>query len=165
MILYTCTAPQGLPGYLRQGGGRGGRGRTHGRGGFPGEAQHHHPPHHSPHHIHSRVPHHALHHVLLLIPIHLIHHVLCHVLHHVHHHHHVVHQAIQAQREFLRISSLATKPSDGDLNVSFKIRDAKILTNHLQTILKPTAEIIGKIQEFREKGRRCDLFNHLSAIR
>ena len=55
----------------------------------------------------------------------------------------------QAQREFLRISSLSTKPSDGDM----------------ATILKPLADLIGEIQEFREKGRRSDLFNHLSAVR
>ena len=36
----------------------------------------------------------------------------------------------QAQREFLRISSMSTKPSDGDM----------------ATILKPTADIIGQIQ-------------------
>ena len=46
--------------------------------------------------------------------------------HHPHHSHH----PHQAQREFLRISSLATKPSDGDL----------------ATILKPTADLIGQIQ-------------------
>ena len=36
----------------------------------------------------------------------------------------------QAQRELLRISSLATKPSDGDM----------------ATILKPLADLIGEIQ-------------------
>merc|ERR1719219_2362418 len=40
------------------------------------------------------------------------------------------------------------KPSDGDM----------------ATILKPLADLIGEIQEFREKGRRSDLFNHLSAV-
>jgi len=60
----------------------------------------------------------------------------------------MVDKAFKAQREFLRISSMATKPSDGDL----------------ATILKPTADLIGQIQEFREKGRRAELFNHLSAV-
>ena len=32
--------------------------------------------------------------------------------------------------------------------------------------MKPLADLIlKKIQEFREKGRRSDLFNHLSAVR
>jgi len=60
----------------------------------------------------------------------------------------MVDKAFKAQREFLRISSLSTKPSDGDM----------------ATILKPLADLIGEIQEFREKGRRSDLFNHLSAV-
>jgi len=60
----------------------------------------------------------------------------------------MVDKAFKAQREFLRISSLSTKPSDGNM----------------ATILKPLATLIGEIQEFREKGRRCDLFNHLSAV-
>jgi len=60
----------------------------------------------------------------------------------------MVQTAFKAQREFLRITSLATKPSDKDL----------------QTLLKSTGDTITQIQEFREKGRRCELFNHLSAI-
>jgi len=60
----------------------------------------------------------------------------------------MVEKAFLAQREFLRIVSLAVKPSDKDL----------------QTLLKSTADTISEIQEFRERGRRCELFNHLSAI-
>jgi len=57
-------------------------------------------------------------------------------------------KAFKAQREFLRIASKAKEPSGGDLS----------------TLLKPTADIIGQIQEYREKMRRCDYFNHLSAL-
>merc|ERR550519_1890476 len=34
----------------------------------------------------------------------------------------------------------------------------------LQVLLKPTSDKISQIQEFREKNRRSDYFNHLSAI-
>ena len=34
----------------------------------------------------------------------------------------------------------------------------------LQKLLKPTSEMIGEIQQFRESNRRSEMFNHLSAI-
>jgi len=34
----------------------------------------------------------------------------------------------------------------------------------LQKLLKPTSEMIGEIQQFRETNRRSEMFNHLSAI-
>jgi len=34
----------------------------------------------------------------------------------------------------------------------------------LQLLLKPISDKISEIQEFREKNRRSEMFNHLSAI-
>ena len=59
--------------------------------------------------------------VLVLVLVLVIMKMLMVITPHAHH---------QAQREFLRISSMSTKPSDGDM----------------ATILKPTADIIGQIQ-------------------
>merc|ERR1719370_462940 len=50
--------------------------------------------------------------------------------------------------KFQPLDQWSTKHSDSDM----------------ATILKPLADLIGEIQEFREKGRRSDLFNHLSAV-
>jgi len=57
-------------------------------------------------------------------------------------------KAFKAQREFLRVASKSKVPSAGDVN----------------TLLKPTADVITEIQEYREKMRRSDFFNHLSAL-
>jgi len=60
----------------------------------------------------------------------------------------MVEKAFRQQRELLRVASLAKQPSQQDL----------------QTLLKPLSETIEEIQTFREQGRRCDYFNHLSAL-
>lgn len=57
-------------------------------------------------------------------------------------------KAFRAQRLFLLIVSKAKKGSDGDL----------------QNLLKDTADSIDEIQAFREKNRRSEYFNHLSAV-
>ena len=57
-------------------------------------------------------------------------------------------RAFKAQREFLAISSKSKKPAD----------------QQLQLLLKSTSEAIAEIQAFREKNRRSNYFNHLSAV-
>ena len=57
-------------------------------------------------------------------------------------------RAFNAQREFLAISSKSKKPGD----------------QQLQLLLKSTSDVIAEIQGFREKSRRSDYFNHLSAV-
>ena len=57
-------------------------------------------------------------------------------------------KAFAAQRDFLVMSSNSKKPGD----------------QQLQLLLKPTSDIIAEIQSFREKSRRSEFFNHLSAI-
>jgi len=57
-------------------------------------------------------------------------------------------KAFKSQREFLRIASKSKAPSAADLN----------------SLLKPLGDIMGEIQEYREKMRRCEYFNHLSAL-
>lgn len=57
-------------------------------------------------------------------------------------------KAFSAQEEFLIMASKSKKPSDSDL----------------PNLLKATAAGIEEIQAFREKNRRSDFFNHLSAI-
>ena len=57
-------------------------------------------------------------------------------------------KAFSAQREFIATSSKSKKPSD----------------QQLQALLKPTSDLIAEIQAFREKSRRSEFFNHLSAI-
>merc|ERR1711942_304241 len=52
------------------------------------------------------------------------------------------------QRHFLQTVSLSKQPKPDDL----------------QKLLKPTSELIGEIQQFRESNRRSEMFNHLSAI-
>ena len=60
----------------------------------------------------------------------------------------MVDAAFKAQRAFLAISAKSKQPSQQDM----------------QMLLKPTSDKISEIQEFREKGRRSEHFNHLSAI-
>ena len=57
-------------------------------------------------------------------------------------------RAFKAQREFLATSSKCKKPGD----------------QQLQLLLKSTSEAIMEVQAFREKSRRSDYFNHLSAV-
>merc|ERR1712212_1027885 len=52
------------------------------------------------------------------------------------------------QRYFLQTVSASKQPKPDDL----------------QKLLKPTSELIGEIQQFRESNRRSEMFNHLSAI-
>jgi len=56
--------------------------------------------------------------------------------------------AFSAQKEFLVAAAKYKKPDDATL----------------QLLLKPTSDKISQIQEFREKSRRSEFFNHLSAI-
>jgi len=60
----------------------------------------------------------------------------------------LVEAAFKAHRGYLEIASKAKKPSDGELPM----------------LQKPMADKMVEIETFREKGRRCDYFNHLSAI-
>jgi len=60
----------------------------------------------------------------------------------------MVDEAFKAQRVFLTLASKSKQPEAKDL----------------QVLLKPTSDKISQIQEFREKNRRSDYFNHLSAI-
>lgn len=57
-------------------------------------------------------------------------------------------KAFAAQREFLATSSKSKQPGD----------------KQLQLLLKPTSDVISEVQSFREKSRRSNYFNHLSAI-
>lgn len=52
------------------------------------------------------------------------------------------------QRHFLQTVSVSKQPKPDDL----------------QKLLKPTSELIGEIQQFREFNRRSEMFTHLSAI-
>jgi len=60
----------------------------------------------------------------------------------------MVDNAFKAQREFLNIASKSKQPTGPAL----------------QLLLKPTSDKISEIQAFREKNRRSEYFNHLSAI-
>jgi len=60
----------------------------------------------------------------------------------------MVDQAFKAQREFLSTASKSKQPAGPAL----------------QQLLKPTSDKISEIQAYREKSRRSDFFNHLSAI-
>jgi len=60
----------------------------------------------------------------------------------------MVDQAFIAQREFLQLSSRSKQPAGPQL----------------QLLLKPTSDQISEIQQFREKSRRSEFFNHLSAL-
>ncbi len=59
-----------------------------------------------------------------------------------------VKQAFAAQQQFLRVASKAKQPP----------------ANDMQALLKPTSDKISEIQAFREKNRRSNFFNHLSAV-
>jgi len=52
------------------------------------------------------------------------------------------------QKHFLQTVSASKRPKPDDL----------------QKLLKPTSELIGEIQQYRESNRRSEMFNHLSAI-
>merc|ERR1719320_2207577 len=60
----------------------------------------------------------------------------------------LVGSSFDMQRHFLQTVSLSKQPKPDDL----------------QKLLKPTSELIGEIQQFRESNRRSEMFNHLSAI-
>ena len=60
----------------------------------------------------------------------------------------MVSAAFQAQRQFLATAASCKKPSDANM----------------QKLLKPTSDLIGEIQQFRETNRRSEMFNHLSAV-
>jgi len=60
----------------------------------------------------------------------------------------MVETAVKAHRAYLELATKAKKPSDGELPM----------------LQKPMADKMAEIEAFREKGRRCDYFNHLSAI-
>lgn len=63
-------------------------------------------------------------------------------------HSQMVSKAIETQRQFLTIASNSRKPND----------------NVLMSLLKPTSDEIQVIQDFRNKNRTHEHFNHLSAI-
>ena len=56
--------------------------------------------------------------------------------------------AAHAQRQFLATAAASRRPADQDL----------------QTLLGPTSELIGRVQQLREAARRSELFHHLSAV-
>lgn len=61
----------------------------------------------------------------------------------------LVQRAFNNQLQFLQIASQSGKPSN---------------QNDIINLLKPTSDSIIAIQEFREKHRTSQFFNHLSAI-
>ena len=60
----------------------------------------------------------------------------------------ILDKAFKAQREFLRIVSKSQQPN----------------TSNLSILLKATGDCIDEIQSYREKMRRSEFFNHLSAL-
>jgi len=60
----------------------------------------------------------------------------------------LVNQAFTAERTFIQMASTSKKPSDKEL----------------MSLLSPISNKISEITEFREKNRRSEFFNHLSAI-
>jgi len=60
----------------------------------------------------------------------------------------LVEEALKEQRKFIEVAAKAKQPA----------------SSSIQTLLKPTSDKINQIQEFREKSRRSDHFNHLSCI-
>jgi len=56
--------------------------------------------------------------------------------------------AFEMQKQFLGTVACSKKPNP----------------SNLEKLLKPTSEMIGEIQQFRESNRRSPMFNHLSAI-
>lgn len=63
-------------------------------------------------------------------------------------HSQLVQKAFQAQLQYLNVASQSKQPSQSDI----------------LNLLKPTSDQISAIQDFREKHRTSQLFNHLSAI-
>lgn len=63
-------------------------------------------------------------------------------------HSQLVQQAFTAQLQYIQLASQSAQPNQNDL----------------QQLLKPTSDQIGAIQEYREKHRTSQYFNHLSAI-
>lgn len=61
----------------------------------------------------------------------------------------LVQHAFQTQLQFLQLASQSGKPSN---------------QNDIMNLLKPTSDSIISIQEFRERNRTSQFFNHLSAI-
>lgn len=64
-------------------------------------------------------------------------------------HSQIVNKAFQAQYQYLNIASQSKQPSSQSDQV---------------TLLQPTSQQISAIQDFREKHRTSQFFNHLSAI-
>lgn len=60
----------------------------------------------------------------------------------------MVNAAFKAQREYILLASKAKQPPASDV----------------PALLKPTSDKISEIQSFREKQRRSEFFNHLSAV-
>ena len=56
--------------------------------------------------------------------------------------------AFKAQKAYLEMANKAKQPSQNDLPM----------------LLKPMSDKINEIQTYREAGRRCQYFNHLSAV-
>ncbi|XP_045774643.1 adenylyl cyclase-associated protein 1 isoform X1 [Maniola jurtina] len=63
-------------------------------------------------------------------------------------HANLVNDAFQEQLRYIKLATSRSKPSDGEL----------------QQLLKPTSDKISAIQQYREKNRASNFFNHLSAI-
>lgn len=61
----------------------------------------------------------------------------------------IVNKAFQAQLNYVTLASQSRQPSSQTEQIA---------------LLQPTSEQITAIQEFREKNRSSELFNHLSAI-
>lgn len=64
-------------------------------------------------------------------------------------HSRIVHQAFQAQYQYLNIVSQSKQPSNQSEQIA---------------LLQPTSQQISAIQDYREKHRTSPFFNHLSAI-
>jgi adenylyl cyclase-associated protein len=64
------------------------------------------------------------------------------------HHSQLVHNAFQVQLQYLTLASQSKQPSQPEII----------------NLLKPTSDQISAIQDFREKNRTSQFFNHLSAI-
>ena len=60
----------------------------------------------------------------------------------------MVEEAFKAQRAFLVVAAKSKKPDDAAM----------------PELLKPTSDKISEVQDFREKNRRSQQFNHLSSV-
>ena len=72
-------------------------------------------------------------------------------------------KAFSAQREFLATSARSKQPGDQHLKAGV-LKKNFFFYFWIQGLLKPTSDLIAEIQGFREKSRRSEYFNHLSAI-